>query len=83
MKDVSKKLREYIVSTFMFGSSENLRDDTSFLGNGIVDSTGMLELIGFIEREFEVAIDDSELIPENLDSIDKATAFIETKRTYH
>ena len=83
MKDLKQKLAEYITSTFLFGNSDNLRVDTSFLGNGIVDSTGMLEFISYIEREFQISIADSELVPENLDSIEKAAAFIEMKRSLH
>lgn len=80
MSEIKKKLADYIIRTFLFGQGEGLREDASFLGNGIVDSTGMLEFIGYIEQEFRISIADSELMPENLDSIEKAAHFIEKKR---
>lgn len=66
--------------TFLFGDGSKLRDDTSFLESSILDSTGMLELINYIEQEFSIAIDPTELIPDNLDSIRNVTAFIERKK---
>ena len=75
------RIREYIVSTFLFGDGSRLGDDTSFMENGILDSTGMLELISFVEQEFGISIDPSELVPDNLDSIRNLTAFIERKKS--
>jgi len=56
-----------------------LKDDTSFLEEGIIDSTGVLELVTFLEEEFEIEVNDEELIPENLDSINNVTAYLEGK----
>lgn len=58
---------------------DKLSNDDSFLENGIIDSTGVLELVTFVEQEFPVTIDDDELIPDNLDSINNLVRFIETK----
>jgi acyl carrier protein len=77
---ISEKVRNYIVTTFLFGDSSKVGDETSFLDNSILDSTGMLELISFIEQEFAISIDPSELIPDNLDSIKNVTQFIERKK---
>jgi len=54
-------------------------DRCSFLENGIIDSTGILELVGFLEETFEIAIEDEELVPENLDSISNVVHYIQTK----
>ena len=80
MNDISAKVRNYIVTTFLFGDSSKLGDETSFLDNSILDSTGMLELINFVEQEFAISIDPSELVPDNLDSIKNVTEFIERKK---
>lgn len=59
---------------------DELGDKDSLLDKGIVDSTGVLELVGFLEEMFEIQIDDEELIPDNLDSVDKITAYINKKQ---
>ncbi len=77
---IANHVREFVVANFLFGQqSQPLGNDTSFLDNGIVDSTGVLELVAFIEQEFGVAIGDRELIPDNLDSIDAVTRFVSRK----
>jgi acyl carrier protein len=78
--EVREKTRQYIIQTFLFGDGNKLADDISFLKNSIIDSTGMLELIRFIEEEFGMSIDDGELIPENLDSIDNIVSFVTRKK---
>ena len=80
MNDISAKVRNYIVTTFLFGEGSKLGDETSFLENSILDSTGMLELINFVEQEFAISIDPSELVPDNLDSIRNVSEFIERKK---
>ena len=77
MSDNKSKIRAFIVENFLFGNDEGLKDETSFLEEGIIDSTGVLELVTFLEEDFEITIDDEELIPENLDSIDNVTAYLE------
>ena len=79
MSEVKNKVREFIVENYLFGDDERLETNTSFLDEGIIDSTGMLELIEFISEEFEITVEDEELIPENLDSIDNVTAFVGIK----
>lgn len=79
MSDVQNKIRTFIVDNYLFGDDEGLESSTSFLDEGIVDSTGILELIEFISEEFEMTVEDDELVPENLDSIDNVTAFIGRK----
>ena len=78
--DIGGRVRSYIETTFLFGDNSRLGPDTSFLDSSILDSTGMLELISFIEQEFGISIDPTELVPDNLDSISKVTRFIEKKK---
>ncbi|MCX5844296.1 MAG: acyl carrier protein [Deltaproteobacteria bacterium] len=72
-------VRQFIIENFLFGEESKLEDDMSFLENGIIDSTGILELIAFLEETYNIKVEDEELIPENLDSLSNAAAFIETK----
>ncbi len=79
--DASKdKIKSFIVENFLFGNDDGLENDTSFLEEGIIDSTGVLELITFLEEEFSIAVEDDELVPENLDSIDNVAAFVLRKQ---
>lgn len=80
MNELKNKIRTFVVENFLFGNNENLEDNTSFLEEGIIDSTGVLELVGFIEEEFTITVEDEELIPENLDSINNVTAYLERKK---
>ena len=79
MSEVKNKIRTFIIDNYLFGDDEGLEENTSFLDEGIVDSTGILELIEFISDEFSITVEDEELIPENLDSINNVTAFIGRK----
>lgn len=74
-----EKIKQFITENFLFGNANGLNDETSFLEEGIIDSTGVLELITFLEEEFSIKIEDDELIPENLDSIANVTAFLSKK----
>jgi acyl carrier protein len=73
-------IREFVVDNFLFGDDENLKEGDSFLENGIVDSTGILELVEFIEKTYHIQVEDDELIPENLDSIANVVKYLEHKR---
>jgi acyl carrier protein len=74
-------IRKFIVDNFLFGDESKLpASDTSFLNNGIIDSTGMLEVINFIEETFAIKVEDNELLPENLDSLKNLDAFIASKK---
>ena len=80
MNEPKNKVRQFIIENFLFGSDEDLKEDSSFLEEGIIDSTGVLELVKFLEEEFSITVDDEELIPENLDSINKVKAYLERKK---
>ena len=79
MSENKTKVREFIIDNFLFGNADGLDNDTSFLEEGIIDSTGVLELVTFLEETFSIQVDDEELIPENLDSIDNVSSFLERK----
>lgn len=74
-------VREFILTNFFVPDEGSLGDDTSLLDQGIVDSTGVLELTAFIEENFSIKVEDAEIVPENLDSIGNILAFISRKRT--
>lgn len=80
MQDTKNEIRSYIKENFLFGyKDDELLDNTSFFDIGVLDSTGIMELVAFIEREFKVSVSDEEIIRENLDSIDLITKFISKK----
>ena len=72
-------VRNFVIENFLFGDASQLEDDMSFLESGIIDSTGILELIGFLEETYDIKVEDEELIPENLDSIKNVVEFLERK----
>ena len=81
--DIKKKIKTFIINKFLLGDdSKPLNDDDSFLEKGIIDSTGVLELVNFIEEKFEIKVEDEELIPDNLDSLNKITLYIKKKTEY-
>jgi acyl carrier protein len=69
----------FIVENFLFGDGESLKEDTSFLEEGIVDSTGILELVFFLEETYGIKVEDDELVPENMDSLQNIARFLERK----
>jgi len=79
MSDTRDTVRAFIQENFLFGNDDAFKDDTSFLNEGIVDSTGILELVSFLEEEFSITIEDEDLLPENLDSINNVVAYLEKK----
>ena len=80
MNELKEQIREFVVENFLFGEDDELEFDSSFLENGIIDSTGVLELVTFLEETFGIVIEDEELIPENLDSIEKVVKYLGSKR---
>ena len=77
----TQKIRSFILDTFLFTDDPSaLSDDESFLDRGIIDSTGVLELVMFLEEEFGVFVDDADLTPESLDSVSSVGAFLARKR---
>jgi len=78
--NIEQQLREYILENFLFTDDQSiLNNGDSFLVKGILDSTGILEVIYFLEDEFGIKVEDEEMIPENLDSINNLVAFVNKK----
>ena len=74
-----KKIRAFVIENFLYGEDTGLSDEDSLLEEGIVDSTGILQLVTFLENEFSVVVEDKELIPENLDSLGQIKSFLTRK----
>ncbi len=80
MQEIKDELRAFITGSIMYGhNTDFLADGASFLENGVIDSTGVLELIGYLETRFGITVEDHELVPENLDSIDGLLRFVAKK----
>ena len=78
--EIKDKVKEFIVKNFYVADATTLGDDTSLLDQAIIDSTGVLEVIGFLEKEFGITVADAEMLPENLDSIGKIAAYVQRKK---
>jgi acyl carrier protein len=78
--DTKQRIREFVTSNFFVQDAASLTDSASLLDLGVVDSTGVLEIMAFLESTFAVAIEDDEIVPDNLDSIERISAFVERKR---
>lgn len=79
MHDLNISLRQFISENFLFGVQTEFADEDSLLENSIIDSTGVLELIMYLETTYGITVEDEELIPENLDSIANLAQFITAK----
>lgn len=76
-----QEIRRFITETFLFGDDRPLASDESFSQKGTIDSTGMHELLNFIEERFRIEVRPEDLVPANLDSIDRLLAFIARKQS--
>lgn len=77
---IASEIRNFIISNFLFGQDDGrVTEEVSFLESGTIDSTGVLELVGFVEQRYGISIGDRELIPENLDSIANVSRFVTRK----
>ncbi len=75
------EIRSFIVENFLYGQDDHgLKDDVSFLSNGLIDSTGVIELVLFVETKYGISVKDDELIPDNFDSIENLSTFIMKKK---
>ena len=83
MEALIQELRHFITANFLFGDESGrftFSDDDSFQELGIIDSTGILELVGHVQEKYAIAISDEELVPDNLDSVSKVARFIDRKK---
>jgi acyl carrier protein len=78
MENIRQEIRNFVVANYLFNQEGTLKNDDSFMELGIVDSTGILELVSFLQERFGIELDD-ELSPENLDSIECLTRFVSRK----
>ena len=79
--DIERDVTAFIVESFLFGNEDDApAAGDSFLESGLIDSTGILELVSFIEEEYEITVADDQLTPENLDSVRNIAQFVERQR---
>ncbi len=78
--DIKEQIRTFVTSNFYVANPTALDDSASLLDQGIIDSTGVLEVIFFIEETFSIKVEDSEMLPENLDSIERIVNFVSQKK---
>lgn len=76
---IKSRVRQFVTTTFYVPDPSQVTDEVSFLETGIVDSTGVLEILGFLQNEFGITVEDDEILPENLDSVARLAAYIERK----
>ncbi len=75
-----QEIKQFIIENFLYGQADSApEDNASFLENGVIDSTGVLELVSFIQEKYNIHVFDDELIPDNFDSLNKLEAFINKK----
>ena len=76
---IRDQVRQFITTNFYVPDPQALGDQTSFLDTGIIDSTGVLELVSFLQEQFGIALEDGEIVPENLDSVANIVGLIQRK----
>lgn len=80
--DIKEQIRRYVAENFLFSDNGfELDNDESFLEAGIVDSLGVLELVTFVEEEFNLQVADEEIVPDNFDSVNRLADYINRKRS--
>lgn len=79
--EIDNAIREFLVENFLYGNKDGLPgDEDSFMEKGFIDSTGILEIVSFIEEKFLITVEDDDLVPENFDSITHLVNYINSKR---
>lgn len=73
-------IKDYIARNLLFDETAHIDESTSLLDTGVIDSTGVMDLVAFLETQFAIEVADEDLIPDNLDSIEKIASFVERKR---
>ena len=79
LENMATELRQFIVDNFLFGRDKPFSNEDSLIENGLIDSTGVLELIAFLEEKYGIRMEQAEIIPDNLDSIQRLSDFIRRK----
>ncbi len=79
--EIRTQIRQFVINNFLLGDAEAmLKDKESFLESGTIDSTGVLEVVTFLEETFGFMVEDLELLPENLDSVDNLVRYVGNKK---
>jgi len=78
--NIKQQVRQFILDNFMMGGTAEIPDDASFMDRHIIDSTGFLELISFVEESFGIQVSDDDMVPENLDSLNNIERYIRKRR---
>lgn len=78
--EIKEQVRTFVTTNFYVADPASLEDGASLLDRGIIDSTGVLEVIFFIEETFGIKVEDNEMLPDNLDSIDRIANFVARKK---
>jgi acyl carrier protein len=76
--DIERDIRSFLIDNFLFGRAEELRDGETLQGN-VIDSTGVLELVAYLQDHFSISVADEEVGPDNLDSVDRIVAYVGRK----
>ena len=76
--DIEREIRSFLIDNFLFGRTEEWRDHVSLLGN-VIDSTGAIELVTFLQDRFAITVEDNEVVPENFDTLENVVAYVERK----
>ena len=79
LENMATELRQFIVDNFLFGRDKPFSNEDSLIENGLIDSTGVLELIAFLEGKYGIRMEQTEIVPDNLDSIQRLSDFIRRK----
>jgi acyl carrier protein len=77
--EIQNNIHTFVVTNFLFGQTLDLQAEDSLLDNGVIDSTGVLELVAFLEEHYGIKVEDDEVIPDNLDSTGRIAAYVEMK----
>jgi acyl carrier protein len=80
MQDIKSQVRKFVMDNFVMGGNVQVADDASFMNNHILDSTGFIELILFIEETYDLKVDDAEMLPENFDSLNNIEGYVTRKQ---
>ena len=77
---ITARIKAYLIEHFPSAREHALGDDDHLLANGILDSLGVLDLVGYLEQEFGIAVSDDDLLPEHFETLRRLTAFVEDKQ---
>jgi acyl carrier protein len=76
--DIERDIRRFVIDHFLSGRAERLRDDQSLLGS-VIDSTGTIELVTYLQEHFAITVEDEDVVPENLDSVKNVVTYVVKK----